>query len=189
MTRTAWEPEWMFLRRPDMGAHLREKGCMRLIPGRQTLRDKLPTFAGLRPRGFDNVTETRFRFTPEQPGDEAGLAVRLDMNFHITCLAAHVPGGRAITLTLQAEDITHVIASIPVAAEGDITLRMTADREKYVFACAVGDGEMQPVGQCSTRFVATELQGRCFTGTVIGLYAACREKTGAEMQVLSFRHG
>lgn len=46
---------------------------------------------------------------------------------------------------------------------------------------------MQRLGQVSTRFVATEFMGRSFTGTVIGLYTACTEETGAVMHVRSFR--
>ena len=183
-----WEPEWIFLRRPDMACHSRQEGRIVLIPTAQTLRDKTPVFAGVRPHGFDNVTEAHFDFDAGT-GDEAGLAVRLDCNFHITCTVGRsaLSGERMLTLTLCAEDITHVVASHAVAS-GEIALRMTADREKYVFEYEA-DGQWQRLGQVSTRFVATEFQGRCFTGTVIGLYAVSAVNRGTPMKVRSFRHG
>ena len=84
------------------------------------------------------------------------------------------------------EDITHVVAGCAVP-EGEVRLRMTADKEKYVFEYEAA-GEWKRVGQVSTRFVATEFQGRCFTGTVIGLYAASAMDLGTLMLVRSFRH-
>ena len=62
---------------------------------------------------------------------------------------------------------------------------MAADREKYVFTCRVG-GETFRIGRASTRFVATELAGRCFTGTVIGLYAASPAAEPETMTVSRF---
>lgn len=186
MSRTDWEPEWIFLRRPDMADHRRIPGGMLLRPTRRTLRDQNPTFAALRPMDFDCVTEATFSFVPERPGDEAGLAVRLDRQFHITCTAIFAEGSRILTLAFQAEDVHHIVARLPLP-DGDITLRMTADREKYVFDFAAAGGGMQRLGQVSTRFVATEFMGRSFTGTVIGLYTACTEETAAVMHVRSFR--
>lgn len=185
MSRTDWEPQWIFLRRPDMVAHKRLPGCMLLTPAEKTLRDQNPTFAALRPLDFDCVTETVFSFSPEKPGDEAGLAVRLDKQFHITCTVGLAETGRVLTLAFQAEDVHHMVARQTIP-EGEVTLRMTADREKYVLEYAVADAAMQRLGQVSTRFVATEFMGRSFTGTVIGLYATSADETGAPMRVSRF---
>ena len=188
LTCAAWEPQWIFLRRPDMANHRREDGGMTLLPTALTLRDKTPTFAGIRPHGFDNVTEADFDFDP-RPGDEAGLAVRLDCNFHITCTVGRDAdtSARVLTLTLCAEDITHEVARC-ILPGGEVRLRMIADREKYVFIYEENGAEHR-LGQVSTRFVATEFQGRCFTGTVIGLYTTSREGCGTPMRVRRFRHG
>ena len=183
LSRCEWEPQWIFLRRPDMRNYRREPGCMRLIPTEKTLHDKLPTYAGLRPHGFDNVTEVCFDFDAKD-GEAAGLAVRLDSQFHITCT---VGAGRELTLTLCAEDIVHTVARA-VIPQGRVTLRMTADREKYVFEYAAPEGFCR-LGQVSTRFVATELQGRCFTGTTVGLYTTSPQDEPTQMTVYAFRHG
>ena len=184
MRRVSWEPEWIFLRRPDMTRHRRVPGAMLLTPSARTLRDPDPTFAAVRPLDFDCEVRTAFTFRPRCPGEEAGLAVRLDSNFHITCTVTADEGGRAAVLAMQLEDMRHVIAHQPIP-DGEVELRMAADREKYVFTCRVG-GETFRIGQASTRFVATELAGRCFTGTVIGLYAASPAEQPETMTVSRF---
>ena len=183
LTQTSWEPEWIFLRRPDWQHHRRVPGAMLLTPSQQTLRDPTPTFAAVRPADFDCVTDAVFTFEPGHEGDEAGLAVRLDSRFHITCTLGF---GRVLTLALQAEDLYHVAAQTQIG-EGEIRLRLTADRERYVFSVEK-DGVFIPAGSVSTRFLATEFQGRCFTGTVIGLYCTCQSPTSAVMKVTAFTH-
>lgn len=190
MSRGDWEPRWIFLRRPEMTRFQRHAGTdgqpghMCLISNGQTLRNKTPVFAAIRPMDFDCVTEADFTFDPVTGQDEAGLAVRLDMQFHIACTVGLGPQGRVLRLWLQAEDVHHEVACIPLA-EGPVRLRMTADREKYVFHCIQG-GVCTRVGQVSTRFVATEFMGRCFTGTVIGLYATSPAAEPPVMRVTAF---
>ncbi len=181
LSRTDWEPEWIFLRRPDMSNFRRAPGEMTLLPTTSTLRDAICTFAAVRPMGFDCTVETTFTFSAREVGDEAGLAVRLDSRFHVTCTLGM---GGALSLTLYADGLTIPLAHAAVSGER-ITLRMAADREKYAFFCAAPEG-FQPVGEVSTRFLATEFSGRCFTGTVIGLYTACQQPTEAQMQVHHF---
>ncbi|MBP3656018.1 MAG: family 43 glycosylhydrolase [Clostridia bacterium] len=181
MTRTDWEPEWIFLRQTDDARHARVPGAMLLRPCTQTLLDCCPTFAAVRPTDFDCTMEAAFTFKPQQEGDEAGLAVRLDSRFHIACTYGY---GGMLTLTLQAEDVTHIAAQKPVCVT-ELRLRMRSDKEKYVFEY-MEDGSYKTLGQVSTRFVATEFMGRSFTGTVIGLYAACRKETQAVMRVTEF---
>lgn len=48
MTRTDWEPEWIFLHRPDMANFRRVPGAMLLTPTAQTMCDPVPTFASVR---------------------------------------------------------------------------------------------------------------------------------------------
>ena len=185
LSRTAWEPEWIFLRRPDMGNYLRQPGCLLLKPTVKTLQDQNPTFAAIRPLDFDCLTEVAFDFQPERQGDEAGLTVRLDKQFYIQCTVGYASRGRMLTLALQAEDMTHVIARARIA-EGEVGLKMAADKEKYSFQYSVNGTSWQYLGRASTRFVATEIMGRSFTGTVIGLYTACRAATNAVMRVHHF---
>ena len=181
MSRTDWEPEWIFLRRPDAQQHRRIPGAMLLSPVRQTLRDPAPTFAALRPVDFGFTADTAFSFDAHKPGDEAGLAVRLDHQFHVACTLGH---DRILTLCQQMEDISHVIARVQLSS-CELRLRLCADREKLRFFYE-DQGEYRLLGQASTRFLAVEIAGKCFTGSVVGLYAACRESTDAVMNVSAF---
>lgn len=182
MTRTDWELEWIFLRRPDMADHQRIPGTMLLRPSSHTLADPNPTFAALRPLDFDCITQACFTFAPCQPGDEAGMAVRLDSRSFITCTLVH-PG--QLVLTLHADEIHHTVAQHP-APEGPLHLRICADKERYCFDYAAEDCEFHSLGHVNARFLSTDLSGRCFTGTVIGLYALCREHTEAVTRVTEF---
>lgn len=182
----AWEPEWVFLRQPDWSCYRRNGDALALRPTPQSLRDATPTFAAVRPLDFACRVETSFDFAPEHCGDEAGLAIRLDGQFHITCTAGLAGQERMLTLTIQAEQIRHTVAKAALP-DGQICLRMTAAKETYHFEYAEEDGTFHSLGNASTRFVATELSGRCFTGTVIGLYATCAQPTQARMLVRSFQ--
>lgn len=181
LTRDTWEPQWLFLRHMDMERHLREPGAIRLIGTQMTLADPAPTFAGMRHLDFDCTTDVTFNFDPIKPGDEAGLALRLSSMFNVTCTVDH---GGVLTLTQHMEDIHHVINQVHLPS-GEVRLRMIADKEKYTFYYEQ-DHEYHLLGHASTRFLAVEIAGKCFVGTVIGLYATSREDTGAVMNVSSF---
>lgn len=184
LTRNNWEPEWIFLRRPDMSHLRRIPGSMLLTPTTQTLRDPIATFAAIRPLDFDCVTDACFTFSPAHPGDEAGLAIRLEKQYHITCTLGYA---RTLTLTLQAEDIQHVVAQTTLPTN-NVQLRIVSDHEQYRFLYRTEDGSFALLGHISTRFLATEFAGHCFTGTVIGLYATCVQPNPADMRVTHFSH-
>lgn len=90
-----------------------------------------------------------------------------------------------LVLEKCAEDFRQTAFSIP-APEGRLRLRMEAEKESYHFFYAVGDGPFEKACSASTRFLACEVAGRSFTGTVIGLYAFSDRDTGAVMEVTDF---
>ena len=51
------------------------------------------------------------------------------------------------------------------------------------------DGPVVKACSASTRFLACEVAGRCFTGTVVGLYAFSDADTKAVMEVSAFSMG
>ena len=180
-----WEPDWIFLRSPDMSRYQRGNGKLILTPSQDTMNAKSPTFAAVRQMDFECVTETSFDFDCKNVGDEAGLAVRLDSSFHITCVCGYDSNGRCLKLELQAEDICHQVAKLYITG-GRVTLRVEADKEKYSFYYSVDGSSLKYLSSVSTRFVSTEIVGRCFTGTVIGLYAASISSSDSRMTVYDF---
>lgn len=182
LQQPVWEPQWLFLRGQDTLRYRRLPGEMLLTGSTQTLADPAPTFAALRQADFDCTADLAFTFNALKPGDEAGFALRLSSMFNVTCTVGF---DRLLTLTQHAEDIHHVIAQVQLP-EGETRLKLVADKEKYSFYYQL-DGEYHLLGQASTRFLAVEIAGKCFVGTVIGLYATSREDTGATMRVTAFQ--
>ena len=185
-TKKEWEPEWIFLRRPEKASYERGNGVLRLHPSRTTFLDgKNPTFAAVRQRDFDCVMEAELSFSTECVGDEAGIAALLSSQFHYRFGKKRTEEGDMLVLEKCAEDFRQTAFSIP-APEGRLRLRMEAEKESYHFFYAVGDGPFEKACSASTRFLACEVAGRSFTGTVIGLYAFSDRDTGAVMEVTDF---
>lgn len=64
--------------------------------------------------------------------------------------------------------------------------KISCDKESYYFSYSMDGISYQEVANASTQFLACEVASRCFTGTVIGLYAGACQKTEAVMRVKTF---
>ncbi|HJA92910.1 MAG TPA: hypothetical protein H9717_07310 [Candidatus Eisenbergiella merdipullorum] len=73
--------------------------------------------------------------------------------------------------------------------DGSIRLRICGDRKHYCFEASVNGAPLTELFRASTRFLACEVAGRCFTGTVMGLYAFGGSSFRAVMDVSAFRVG
>ncbi len=165
-----WEPQWLFLRTPDSSAYRRGQGLM-LFPRPTTFEEKKsPSFVAVRQRDFACVLETAMDFSPEAVDDEAGVVIYLASDFHYRLCKRHTPEGDRLTVYKIAEDMRQIAYDAPVLP-GKLRMRIAADKEYYYFHCAVNDGEFHPLCKASTRFLSCEVAGRCFTGTVMGVYA------------------
>ena len=87
-----------------------------------------------------------------------------------------------------AEDFRQTAFCMPIPA-GRLRLRMEAEKEAFHFFYAAEDGPFVKACSASTRFLACEVAGRCFTGTVVGLYAFSDADTKAVMEVSAFSMG
>ena len=187
--KTVWEPEWIFLRRPDNSRYHRKDGILHLYPSATTLFDKTgsPTFAAVRQPDFDCQVETRFTFVPLKIGDEAGLIFRLSSDFYYCFCKYKNEQGTFLCVKRHIDDICYTDRQIPIA-DSLLQLRVTACREHYQFSYAEGTQEYKELAKASTRFLSCELAGKCFTGTVMGLYAASVGTTEAVMKVEHFKY-
>ena len=190
--QTEWEPGWVFLRSPLWENYRRGNGCLCLYPSRTTFSAaKNAVFAAFRQPDFSCSLQTEFTFTAEQNGDEAGLAVLLDHQFYYRFCVRKGADQTEIVLDKTADDMREIIpvCSLPAQTPDalcSIKLILRADKERYSFSCKVGEQpESSPV-TASTRFLAAEVAGRTFTGTVMGVYTSCREETGSVMRVKRF---
>lgn len=89
-----WEPEWIFLRRPQAEAYERGDGELKLYPSHIRIGDrKNPVFAAVRQRDFVCEVATAFVFDPVETEDEAGLAIVLSSQFYYRFVKKRTEGG------------------------------------------------------------------------------------------------
>ena len=75
-----------------------------------------------------------------------------------------------------AEDF-YQVAYRKEIADTDITLGIRAEKTKYHFLF-LDEGVSQEACNASTRFLCCEFAGKCFTGTLWGMYAESVEDSG-----------
>lgn len=185
-TKATWEPEWIFLRNPMEASYIRGDGILKLYPTSVTLAEgKSPTFAAIRQMDFVSEIETEFIFEPQHIGDEAGIAVVLASDYNYIFMKRKTREGNYLVVEKRAEDF-HEIAYCAPVGDGKLRLKVKTDKEYYSFYYSAGT-EYQMACKASTRFLSCEIAGKCFTGTVIGLYAACAKKTDAVLEVMEYR--
>ena len=184
--RREWEPEWLFLRSPRQKAYERGEGELRLYPSPVRLSDgKNPVFAAVRQPDFSFELEVSFDFEPCGPGDEAGIAMVVSSQFHYCFVKKKTEEGIFLILEKTAEDMRQEGCRISVPS-GELRLRIQGEKEYYHFSYSIDGKDYLEAAKASTRFLACEVSGRCFTGTVLGLYAASDDKTEAVMRVRDF---
>lgn len=185
-SQTEWEPEWVFLRRPESGNYERGGGKLKLYSSRLTLEEKgSPTFAAIRPIDFECSLETEFCYKPLKDGDRAGVVLRLTSEFYYFIGKQREADGTYLVVEKRAEDFRQTACRIPLKG-GKLKLQIRMSREVFGFLYAEGDEELQTAAQASTRFLSCEVAGRCFTGILLGLYAVSAENTGTVMEVSKF---
>lgn len=74
------------------------------------------------------------------------------------------------------------------AESKQITIMLKTSVSGYQIQWKIGDGPVEDAGIYSIRFLCTEIENRCFTGTLIGVYAASHESAKSEsiMEVTDF---
>ena len=162
-----WEREWQFLR-GGQNRHIRGSGELIVRPGETGMYDPLgaPGFICIRQTEFEFAFSAVLRYRPDQLGDEAGLIVYLDHDFNYRFAVTDVNGQTSLVLIKRVDDMDQVIVLQAVEANEDVTLTISADKRNYRFR--LNDEDM---ASASTRFMSTDIPDRCFTGTMLGLYA------------------
>lgn len=183
---TCWEPEWIFIRSPQNEAYERGNGELKLRPSCIRFSDrKNPVFAAVRQIDFECEVDTVFDFEPCYMGDEAGIAIILSSQFYILFVKKKTEKGICLVLEKNADDMYQRACEIQVPS-GYIYLKIRCDKEHYYFSYSMDGVDYREVASASTRFLSCEVAGRCFTGTVIGLYTGACQETKSVMTVQAF---
>lgn len=183
-----WEPEWISVRGRQEKYVRRGNGHLVLSPSGTKLSDPegIPSFVAVRQPDFECTTEIELDFTPEKDGDEAGLAVYLTpRNYY--CLCKRRENGESyIVVHKHADDFWQEIYR-KEAAEGRLRFRIDANKATYEFFYSICDDTYVDAGTALAKFVTTEVADRCFTGTVIGVYAQAGRETDAKAFIYSYK--
>lgn len=183
-----WEKPWLFLRQPDRRNYCRTGESLILRPSTVKITDKVnsPTFLAVRQMDFECETDISFAFDTRQIGDEAGAVIYLSPDFMYRIFKRRETDGNYMIVKKIADDFIQTAYRERIA-DGIVQIKIKADRFHYEFYYTVNDRNTYFACKASTRFLTCELAGKCFTGTVTGIYAQTQKSTDAVAEFYSFR--
>ena len=168
---------WMTLRVPKSHWFTLEDGALVLDARPVELGSGTqPSYLGRRQQHQNAVATTRVAFSPESPGDEAGLAVlQSDEYFYALGLTVSDAGEPEIVLRQRAgadQPVEGTVVAAVAVSGGAAELRITARKDAYDFA-------FREPGRQDWTVIATGLDGKIlstnvaggFVGATFGLYA------------------
>ncbi|MFV3130462.1 glycoside hydrolase family 43 protein [Niveispirillum sp. KHB5.9] len=170
-------PYWMTPRRLGGNWHRLADGALHLIPRPVGLGDRAdPSLWARRQQHMDARFTTELSFTPDRPGDRAGLAVmQNDEHWYRLTLERAADGTRVVRVAVRAgekQDKTgKVLATRPVPATGPVQLRVTARGGAYDFLVSAGPEGWVPVLTGADGTILSTATAGGFLGVLAGPYA------------------
>lgn len=177
------EPQWLFVRKPVQENYVCAPDGLTLVPCQTCLSDQegSPTLMAVRQRDVNCAVEAEMSFRPQQDGDEAGMSIFISCDGHYTFSRMQQDGRDCIVIRKNSPDFAPIC--IPVRGER-ISFRIEAVKAAYTLSFAVDGG---PYASAGTVPVLTRADaGKCFTGTLIGVYAQCTSGTMARARLCRF---
>lgn len=165
---------WNYLHNPIAANYslTHRAGYLRLLGAQATLdKPDDPTFVGRRQQHFDFEASTELEFDPKT-GQEAGLTLFKDDAHHYKLVIQQDGERRVLVLTYHLGKIHHVARQATLAS-GPVQLRVSGDKDTYVFSYAQEGAKWQELGRADTRYLSSVTAGG-FTGVYIGLYASAK---------------
>lgn len=159
-----FEKEWLFLNYRNVS-----RNNILILNSQGTVL----TLAAIRQPDFECDAEAEFEFQPESIGDESGLIIYLQSDFNYRLCKTKREDGSYITVQKYAEDFVQTAYEEKID-EGKITVSIRADKKFYYFYYSINNAPLRELCRASTHFMCAEVPERCFTGTLIGLYAIGR---------------
>lgn len=163
---------WNFYRNPDVESwSLTEKpGSLTLNGQPCTLNDTgSPVFVGRRQQHFNCVVSTLMEFSPNQDGEEAGLTVFMNENFHYD-IAKTVQYGKSIILYRRRIGSLWKVEREIEYDEPSVVFTVKATDINFTFSYHSANGEEKVIGNGETSVLSTQIAGG-FTGIYFALYA------------------
>ena len=180
----ALDPVWVHVRNPPDGAiSLKERaGHLRLWGQPASLDDVgQVAFVGRRQQHLAMSCKTRLDFSPQQPGEEAGLAVRAREDFHLDVAVRLGRAGREVVAVRRTGAGSRVLGRAPLQP-GPVELCIRAENDCYQLLAGNGRARVL-LGQVPAQALSAENITRRgpmhFCGVVIGMYATGRGQSCA----------
>lgn len=205
------EPQWLRLRAPTMENYILKDKHLVLKPSNHKLSGKngSPTFMAIRYPDIECEVRVKMKFTPCMDGDETGMVLYLSDEFYYNICKKQEEGKVYIIVERHAADFLQIVFKEEVGKTSEVAnvaalnvenatfssaessetwigFKIEATRDKYNFYYAPDDGRYIFAGSAATRFLSCELAGKCFTGTLVGMYAQCEGETDAQAEVQEF---
>lgn len=182
-----WPGWWYFVRNPEMSHYKRGNGSLTIEAfGGKPTAENCQGFVGTKQPDFDFELMVNLDSYPENEGDAAGVMIRLAHNFYYFFGVRKIQEKVELFLERKTDDLYVVTFTEEIKADTKLRLWVKGDKAFYTFG--LRNEENARIGKCtaSTRFLSCEMPGRCFTGTMIGLYAESVEKNGAQAEFSEF---
>lgn len=171
---SSWESQWLWLREPDITLYERKSNALILHPSAFDFKAPAqPCLVGICQPDIDCHFQTTFTFEPKD-GEEGGMLLYLSTNFYYRICKRRQNGKTQIAVIRKLDDVevTDYIKELGEDTETPTTIFINASASGYHITWKTEDNPLEDAGTYSVRFLCTEIENRCFTGTIIGLYAA-----------------
>ena len=170
----------MWLRsKKELNAEQRN-GSMILYPAKRKM-GQVSGFMGVRPMDFACEVGMTFSFDPKTVGEEVGLMIYLSSEFHYRIGKQKRSDGVYLIMERTAEDLVQPVMERRIGPGKALhaTFRRGKRRIPSGFGKRGTTGKWS--GRVSNPFISCEVSGRCFTGTLIGIYAWSAEDTDSKV--------
>jgi len=180
---TRLQPEWLFLRTPVWENYAFSPEGLTLTPSTVKIRDTAgsPTMLCVRPLDVGCKVEVDFAFTPLCEGDEVGVVMYISALGYISMSVKRMEGRSVLVVNATKGGPKPVPAPVPGER---FTLIIEAEKQCYHLFVI---GEYGPIRHVVTIPVLSRVEaGKCFTGTLFGVFAQCEEETSARAKITRF---
>ncbi len=163
---------WNALRNAADGTwSLTEKPGSLTLHGNASNLDDLaaPAFIGRRQCHWDVTARAHLDFAPTANGDEAGLTMFYQNEYHYEIAILRVQGQNRLIVRRRVADLTAIVAD-HLAPPGPVTLVVRADKLKYTMGFESA-GQFHAIATGSTQHLSCEAAPVGFTGVYLAMYA------------------
>ena len=176
------EPKWLFLRKAEN--YTLSDNKLTLKPSAVKISDEAgtPSMMLIRQPDIECTVSAEIAFTPESNGDEAGMTIYISNKGYHTFSKIRSNNKNYIVISKNDGEFEPICREVE---NGKLTLRIEASKKNYDFYYSVNNGGYIYAGR--TPSLTRADAGKCFTGTLMGIFAQCESKTNAKMEVLSFK--